>query len=331
MPASSTEPPRMLRDIDSGPAAWRSDGLVSDAGRVSVDSASRDELLKTAASLDANPLPTVSLRPEDFEMSACRAMMARVRDTLENGVGFAVVDRLPIDDVSAETATKLYWLLTNMLGQIVAQKWDGTMVYDVRDTGQKRTPGSGVRSSITNEGQSYHTDNAFGLPPDYVALFCLQPAREGGVNGVVSFPAAHNRMLKRHPDLLPRLYEPFLFDRQHEHAPDDPDLVSRSPVFRYDGERLHTQFADMLIHAGYKVAGEDIDARGRAALAAFAAVVEEPGARHDFVFEPGQVQIVDNRRLGHRRTAYTDWPEPERRRHLVRLWVRNSGRPFYMG
>ena len=51
----------------------------------------------------------------------------------------------------------------------------------------------------------------------------------------------------------------------------------------------------------------------------------------EFFFEPGQVQIVDNRRCGHRRTGFFDWPEPERRRHLVRLWLRGSGKPFYNG
>ena len=53
--------------------------------------------------------------------------------------------------------------------------------------------------------------------------------------------------------------------------------------------------------------------------------------RHDFDFQAGQIQIVDNRCIGHRRTGFEDWPEPERRRHLVRLWVRNQGRPFYAG
>lgn len=329
--AEGTVTSSMLREIDTSPIAWTSDRLPPDAGTFRVDASSRDELLVIAALLDANPLPVVSLRTEDFDMPACRKFMAAVKDTLENGVGFAVIDRLPVEEMSRETATKLYWLLINMVGQTVAQKWDGTLVYDVRDTGQKRVAGSGVRSSVTNEGQGYHTDNGFNLPPDYVALFCLQTAKEGGVNGVVSFPAAHNKLLEQHPDLLERLYEPFCFDRQREHAPDDPDLTREVPVFRYEDGILHTRFFDTFILAGYEVAGKQLDEKGKAALEALTAVIEEPGRRHDFIFEPGQIQIVDNRRLGHRRTAFTDWDEPEQRRHLVRLWVRNEGRPFYLG
>ncbi len=330
MASKSTGVEGVLRHLDNGATAWCNGDLPDDAGLIQITGDCRAELLATAALLDANPLPTVSLRPDDFEMPACRETMARARDALENGVGFCVIDRLPVDTVAPDTATGLYWLLINMLGQTVAQKWDGTMLYDVRNTGKKRVAGSGIRSSVTNEGQGYHTDNAFNLPPDYVALFCLQAAREGGVNGVVSFPAAHDKMLERHPDLLERLFQPFCFDRQKEHAPDDP-LVNEAPIFRYDGETLRTRFADILVYAGYEVAGREIDAKGREAIQALTAIIEEPDARHDFVFEPGQIQIVDNHRLGHRRTAFTDWPEPERRRHLVRLWIRNSGRPFYLG
>ncbi len=50
-----------------------------------------------------------------------------------------------------------------------------------------------------------------------------------------------------------------------------------------------------------------------------------------FEFQRGQIQVLNNRRLGHHRTAFRDWDEPARKRHLVRLWLRESGRPFYQG
>ncbi len=330
MPAIQTGVPQMLSEIESGAIAWVDTCLPSNAGQIRVTDACRDELLTTTAQLEANPLPIFSLRLADFDMPGCRAMMALAKETLERGVGFVVIDRLPIEDISRDTATALYWLLTNMVGRTVAQKWDGTMVYDVRDTGKALVDANGVRSSVTNAGQEYHNDNAFNLPPDYVALFCLQTAKEGGVNGVVSFQTAHNKMLARHPDLLERLYEPFYFDRQMEHAPND-DRVSVHPIFEYDGKILRTRFSDRLTRVGYEMRGDSIDQKGSDAIETLTEIINEPGARREFMFEPGQIQIVDNRRLGHRRTAFTDWPEPERRRHLVRLWARDAGRPFYLG
>jgi len=60
-------------------------------------------------------------------------------------------------------------------------------------------------------------------------------------------------------------------------------------------------------------------------------VSERTGLGKIFGFQRGQIQIVNNKQLGHRRTAYQDWSEPERRRHLVRIWLREAGRPFYLG
>ena len=157
-------------------------------------------------------------------------------------------------------------------------------------------------------------------------------AMSGGVSGIVSFQTAHNKLLQRDPELLARLYRPFCFDRQKEHAPDDPDLFSRYPVFSYDGDLIRVRFFDSIIQNGYKVAGEEIDELGQRALHALAAVINEDGVGREFDFEPGQIQIVDNRRIGHRRTAFEDWPDPERKRHLMRLWLTDpAGRPLVPG
>ncbi len=47
----------------------------------------------------------------------------------------------------------------------------------------------------------------------------------------------------------------------------------------------------------------------------------EPRVRLDMAFEPGDMQFLLNHSILHARTAYEDWPEPERRRHLLRLWL----------
>ena len=37
--------------------------------------------------------------------------------------------------------------------------------------------------------------------------------------------------------------------------------------------------------------------------------------------QPGDMQFVYNHSLLHDRTGFTDWPEAEKRRHLLRLWL----------
>ena len=50
----------------------------------------------------------------------------------------------------------------------------------------------------------------------------------------------------------------------------------------------------------------------------------------DLDFEQGDIQFLHNNVVLHARTAYVDWPEPERRRHLMRLWLSDddTGRPL---
>src|SRR5215207_3228623 len=40
---------------------------------------------------------------------------------------------------------------------------------------------------------------------------------------------------------------------------------------------------------------------------------------------PGDIQLVHNHTILHDRTAFEDYPEPERKRHLLRLWVAPAG------
>jgi alpha-ketoglutarate-dependent taurine dioxygenase len=314
----------------SGPIVWSRDTLSPDDGLVKISQDSLDELQAFVALLRRNPLPTVLLDHRDFELDTCRAMMAEARQILDEGTGFVIIDRLPIDEYSVEEAKAVYWILGQMVSRPVAQSWDAKMIYDVRDLGRQYT--TSVRGDTTNKGENFHTDNNYNLcPPHYVALFCLNPAMEGGINSIVSFYTVYNEMLKRHPfELIERLYQPYLFNRQKEHAPGDP-MILRHPLFEYDGTRLNCKLSHIQVASGQKLAGLPLDELGQQALETLESIMEEPQWNRKFFFERGQIQIVDNRRCGHRRTGFIDFPEPERKRHLVRLWLRNEGRRFYHG
>jgi Taurine catabolism dioxygenase TauD, TfdA family len=46
-------------------------------------------------------------------------------------------------------------------------------------------------------------------------------------------------------------------------------------------------------------------------------------------FEPGNIQLLHNHQILHDRTGYVDWPDPSRKRHLLRLWLcPPAGRPL---
>ena len=311
-------------------SAWVRADVRTEDWRVDLDPACLDEIRRTADELRGYPLPTIVLSARDFAMPACRRAMSRVRAVLASGVRFAIVDRLPLEGLSTAEATAIYWLLSGMIARPVAQKLDGTLIYDVLDTGQEALPGSGVRPDKTNIEIRFHNDNAYNAaPPEYVGLLCLRRALNGGHSRVISFHTAYNEVLRRCPDRLARLYEPFWFDRQREfHAGESP--VFAAPVFEGRAE-LKARFSLHQINSGYALRGEPVDSAGRAALDAMVEIFDDEALSVDFDLEPGQMQFVDNRALGHSRTAFVDDPDPAQKRHLVRLWLRNGGRRAYPG
>jgi hypothetical protein len=318
------------RDPIDGASAWRRDTLHAEDYLVALPAACLDEIRRLADELREFPLPPILRRPDEFDLPLCRAAMARVRGILDGGVRFAIVDRLPLDEIGAGAATEIYWLLSSMVARPVAQSLDGKMIYDVRDTGKAALPGSGVRPDQTNIELKFHTDNSYNqAPPDAVALLCLRAAKQGGHSRVASFHTLYNAMLARHPDCVMRLHHPFWFDRQREFHPGE-HAVFAAPVFTA-GRELRARFSAHQIRGGYALKGEPLDDEGAAAMAALLELFDDESLSADFDLEPGQLQFVDNRVLGHARTDFEDYPEPEHRRHLVRLWLRDHGRRAYAG
>jgi alpha-ketoglutarate-dependent taurine dioxygenase len=314
----------MLTDDLPAPRAWRRDELGPRDWIVRLSAACVAELDGVVTGLHRDPRPTLLLRPEEFSLSACAGAMRRVREQLRSGIGLAVLDRVPVERYSLDENRALMWLLGSLLGRVVPTKWDGTMLYDVKDTG--RALEYGVRVSLTNLDLRFHTDAAWtDWPPEQVGLYCINRAQEGGVSRFVSLATVHNELRRRHRDLLPRLYRPYPWDRQAEHAPDDAK-IARRPIFRLDGGRWIASYNERLIRNGATLAGEALDAEGAEALAAMDAVVNSPALWVEFVVERGQVQFISNRQFAHSRTEFVDAPDPARKRHLIRLWTREEGR-----
>lgn len=312
-----------------GAVVWDRESLSPTDGMILLTDDARRELDDVVSQLRDNPMLIEVLDSADFRLVACRRMMAQASETLANGVGFVIIDRLPMEIYTKEEAKAVYWLLSQMVCRPVSQSWAGNLVYDVRDFG--KPAGNGVRPDVTNAEQNFHTDNSYNLcAPDLVALLCLRPAMEGGISSIVSFHSVFNQMRKTRPELIDRLFEPYLFDRQKEHAPDAPQVISHPLLQMKDGQ-LTCRLSHRHVINGYKMAGAVLDAEGEDALETLEATMREARFSREFFFEPGQIQIVDNRRLGHRRTGFVDYPEEDRKRHLTRLWLRDQGRRFYNG
>ncbi len=323
-------PAAMLTHRIDSKQAWVKTTLAASDWLFTLDAACWRELEIAIEDLRANPLPLLLLTPDMFELPACSALAARVRAATREGVSFAVIDRIPLDGLTEYEAKVLYWLFSSMIARPVAQKLDGTMVYDVHDTGMQALPGSGVRPDKTNVDLTFHNDNAYNRTmPEIVGLFCLRQAQAGGLSRAISFQTAHNCLLADYPDLLPRFYQPFPFDRQKEHFPGEDPIFS-APLFEYDG-RLRARLAPYQVKNAFAMRGEPVDTQTAEATAALDEIFSRDELIAEHYMQPGQIQYVNNREIGHSRTAFTDHAAPELRRYLVRMWLRDAGHRGYRG
>jgi alpha-ketoglutarate-dependent taurine dioxygenase len=147
---------------------------------------------------------------------------------------------------------------------------------------------------------------------------------------VSSAHAPHNHLLADRPDLLRRLYAPFYRDHQSYQAAGAAATNFR-PVFAWEPRGLRTRFNARHIVRGYEKTGRVLDEAGVEAVRRLDAFLSDPDHRLDLWLEPGQIQLLNNRVIVHGRTAYEDHEEPERRRHLVRLWLRAGDRRQFRG
>ena len=296
--------------------------------RVTIPASALDEIDAVIESLRAHPLDTRLLSPDDYPLDACRALMRRVEARLADDLGVMVLDRLPVERYSKDELTAVYWLLSSMIARPVAQSFDGCMLYDVLDSGKQID--TRVRGDLTGAELIWHSDYGFNHPPPYIGLLVLRTAREGGISSAASMLTAHNVMQQRAPHLLRRLYQPFYWNRQGEHGEGDP-ITHFYPVFSYDGTTLRGRFNRRLIYKGYELAGAPFDELGQAAVETMFEVMSEPAHHFTFELAPGQIQYMNNFSIAHLRTEYFDHDEPDARRHLVRIFLRDEGRRSYMG
>ncbi len=318
-----------VRQVPPGPRGWLAREVAEPDWLISLDDGMRREIDRLAAFVAANPLQNLQRRVADFSLPGCADTMGRMKDAVDNGVGFAVLDRMPMDDHPLDVMVEVYWLLGQFIGRPVAQKWNGEMIYNVRDTGQAYE--YGVRGSHTSVELVFHTDNAFArMVPDYVGLLCRYPAAEGGVSRFCSLYTVHRRMQDRFPGQLERLYRPMYFDRQKEHAAGAPP-VCLAPYFSWSGDRLNARANSSLVRKGYEVAGQDMDGELVAALDAIDEVCSSEEIWYEAPLYRGQIQYLNNHEVGHYRSEFQDHENPDKRRHLYRLWHRERGSACYDG
>ena len=250
-------------------------------------------------------------------IEAVQHEFAPVLRELNDGRGFIILDRLALERYSEAEIRAIYWRLGHCLGRPIEQNIEGTLLYDVIDTGQ--VVGAGARFSVTNAESTFHTDAAFAdEPPELVGLLCLKTAKSGGESQLASAYTLHDALSEEH---RAPLFDDFHFDRRGQFQPGEPKLKV-APVFNRDHRGLETRYLDYYIIEGHRQAGDDLTPTQLAALSAVRDILSRGEVQVAFTLEPGQILFTNNRWILHNRTAYIDHEAPNERRHYMRLWLK---------
>ncbi len=299
-----------------GAAAWRRGDVADPATwRAALTPEHVEELRRAVGHARGTGRALGDLRTADFPLPTLAREVARWRDEIQTGRGFQVVSGVPVREWNEADASLCFWCLGLHMGRPGAQNPQGDLLGHVRDTGDDaRDPF--VRLYRTAANIAYHCDAA-----DVVGLLCLNTAKSGGASRIVSSVAVHDELVRRRPDLVARLYEAFLLDVRNEDASGALRHLPIPPC-RYAGGRLRTfyhsdYFRSVVRHADVPAFTDS----ERELLDLYEAVAGQPDFFLDMEFAPGDIQWLSNHTILHARTAYEDHPEPERKRHLLRLWL----------
>ena len=118
------------------------------------------------------------------------------------------------------------------------------------------------------------------------------------------------------------LYNSFNVDWRGE-QPEGAPPAYREPIYAYSGGRLSCRFAPRFIRSAQAKTGVKLSTVEDEAITIMEQLAEELCLEVEF--EPGDIQLINNYVILHGRTGYEDYPEPARKRHLLRLWLNVPG------
>ena len=302
-------------------AAWTGKDMVAEPERWTYHLGDADvaeiEAAATAFIDSGQPLGLIS--KGSFPLGAFGSWLEKLRENLINGIGFQLIKGLPVETYSGQMRATIFCGIGSHLGVARSQNAAGHLLGHVRDIGADVNDPN-ARIYQTTSRQSFHTDSC-----DVVGLLCIREAMSGGDSMLASSVTAYNEILKRRPDLVPHLFLPLATDRRGE-VPENEEPFFTIPVYNWHAHFLTCIYQRNYIESARRFeSAPELSDQQIEALDLLDEIVNEPGMHLRMRLQPGDMQFVYNHSLLHDRTGFTDWPDPDKRRHLLRLWLAVPG------
>lgn len=297
-------------------AVWRSADVHADRSWcITLTDTQRSTLVDAARRAGAADLEADAISRTTFPLDALADDIATWSDLLQHDRGFLLLRGFPVDQLD-ERETELAFIgLGAHLGTPIGQNRHSDLLTHIRDE-QLPADAGPVRRYRTNLRQDFHTDAA-----DIIGLLCLHAARTGGESKLASSWALVDALRTTRPELLDALATPMPWDRQGDVPDGQAPWFTLAPLSAIDGLPRLFYVGWYLRDSQQHADAPRLTALQLEAMEALEALANDPVFHVEMEFTPGDIQFVNNGRILHAREAYVDHPEPERRRHLLRLWL----------
>lgn len=300
----------------SAPWVWTATEMAArDDWIFSLSAAALDDIHMALAAVKRRGLSMVAITASDFPLPSFEADLRDIKNSLAAGSGVSLVRGVPVDRYGLDDLRLILWGIGTHIGVGAPQSYRGDKIGDVMDMSHT----GDIRRSYRSPRPLYlHVD-----PIDIVGLLCTRQAKDGGMSLLTSALALYNTILTERPDLMPVLYRGYHYSSTEADSTGEPPITSyRVPVYNDVGGRIVVNFNASPIGRGLVHENTQNDAM---ALEAFE-LIKETAMRDDLVYRtmlaPGDLQFLNNRVVLHGRTRFEDYPEVERKRHMLRVWLK---------
>ena len=308
-------PPVSTLPLIEGAQSWYGPDQAKLTAEWSYDLTPADVAEIEAALANVRQTEILAIGPAGFPVPGLSAKLAQIKQEILHGRGFFVIRGLPIERYSIADAARIFWGLGAQWGEAVSQNGKGHVLGHVKDLGLDYADPQ-ARGYQTSARLPYHTDSS-----DIVGLLCLKKSKSGGASSLVSTTTVYNEMVKRRPDLAAVLTQPVYRTRWGEVPEGRKPYYGTAPFTLVNGRVICTYVRSATRKAQLMDVVPRLTPEQEEAMDLFDALANDPALHLDMQFAPGDMQFVCNHSIAHSRTTYEDYAEPEKRRHLLRLWL----------
>ena len=241
---------------------------------------------------------------------------------LIGGIGFFVIDGECFSDFSREETTEIYSKICKTLGTLYVQNIKNENFVAIKDEGKSMM--SGGRYHQTKEGGSFHTDSPqWKKVPVFIGMCCINPAKKGGESKFVSAYSIHNEMLKEQTHFLEMLYEQFHFDKRGEYKSGESPTVLE-PIFTYNYNQLKLRYLRDYINDGHKIQNIHLSKEHSEALDCLDKIIHDENLAVSYELKQYDMVFLNNDRVMHGRTSFEDFEDIEKKRLMIRTWIKDN-------